>query len=276
MSDQDSTVPSGYCHCGCGQKTNLASKTDPSTSRIKGEPMRYLKGHWTRGRPRPANSGRKRKHRYCEHCGILFFNPRPKRFCSVQCRYAAVPTWNKGRRGYEVPGAHRRVERTCLACGGIFYVYPKSERPGKYCSSECYLTTRWPNNRITRACAICGRIFESTLSANRVSCSERCRRERISEALRGPNSHLWRGGKMAPYNSEWQAQRRAALERDNHTCVLCGDKDGPQVHHITPYRYSQSHATENLVTLCRSCHSREELKVNAAVRAGLLARWPKS
>jgi hypothetical protein len=39
------TVPFGYCHCGCGRKTNLANKNDSTSGRVKGVPMRYLRGH---------------------------------------------------------------------------------------------------------------------------------------------------------------------------------------------------------------------------------------
>lgn len=40
-------IPYGYCHCGCGEKTKLATKNDSSGKypRIKGEPMHYIKGH---------------------------------------------------------------------------------------------------------------------------------------------------------------------------------------------------------------------------------------
>lgn len=38
-------VPFGFCHCGCGRKTNLANKTDSASGRVKGMPMRYLRGH---------------------------------------------------------------------------------------------------------------------------------------------------------------------------------------------------------------------------------------
>ncbi len=39
--------PSGFCQCGCGQKTNLAPKDDyrPATLAVKGTPLRYIKGH---------------------------------------------------------------------------------------------------------------------------------------------------------------------------------------------------------------------------------------
>jgi 5-methylcytosine-specific restriction endonuclease McrA len=54
---------------------------------------------------------------------------------------------------------------------------------------------------------------------------------------------------------------------------LCSSTDRIQVHHIDPYRYSKSHALSNLMTLCRRCHSKEELKINQRSRAGLLLRW---
>lgn len=48
MSTEDSTVPYGYCHCGCGEKTKLAPQSSTRKGWIKGEPMRYLNGHgWT-------------------------------------------------------------------------------------------------------------------------------------------------------------------------------------------------------------------------------------
>lgn len=38
-------IPYGFCHCGCGQKTRFATKTDASTNRIKGCPNLYVHGH---------------------------------------------------------------------------------------------------------------------------------------------------------------------------------------------------------------------------------------
>lgn len=35
----------GYCACGCGQRTKVAQGSDKSRGRIKGQPMRYVKGH---------------------------------------------------------------------------------------------------------------------------------------------------------------------------------------------------------------------------------------
>ena len=38
-------IPSGYCQCGCGNKTNLVEKNCTFPFRIKGEPYKYLFGH---------------------------------------------------------------------------------------------------------------------------------------------------------------------------------------------------------------------------------------
>lgn len=38
-------IPYGYCHCGCGQKTNLAPQTHKKYGWVKGEPLRYIKWH---------------------------------------------------------------------------------------------------------------------------------------------------------------------------------------------------------------------------------------
>lgn len=44
-SDYTSEIPYGYCHCGCGQKTNIAPKTNNKRGYIQGIPMDYLRGH---------------------------------------------------------------------------------------------------------------------------------------------------------------------------------------------------------------------------------------
>lgn len=38
-------IPYGYCHCGCGQMTNLAPWSDKNKGWIAGEPKKYVYGH---------------------------------------------------------------------------------------------------------------------------------------------------------------------------------------------------------------------------------------
>ncbi|MBN1259857.1 MAG: DUF1998 domain-containing protein, partial [Anaerolineae bacterium] len=75
------------------------------------------------------------------------------------------------------------------------------------------------------------------------------------------------------YGPDWPTIRKAALERDGHRCRLCNaaaTSGHPlEVHHLTPVRtflgqYPQSvalrlaHATDNLLTLCPTCHHKVE------------------
>jgi len=184
--------------------------------------------------------------------------------------------WRKGATGLPANRPRNGEHKVCAECGASFYV-PASQIKQRFCSNACYLRSRWgDDHRETRKCAVCGAEFVVMASSKSVCCSSaECRREHKSRIHRGELCNFWRGGKAAPYHKDWQAARRLALKRDGNCCVICGSDDRVQVHHIIPYRYSRSHAIENLVSLCRRCHSREELKVNPESVAGLrVARWP--
>jgi hypothetical protein len=52
--------PSGLCQCGCGQKTSVAPRNEKRYGWIKGEPVRFIKGHGNilrRSVPDPNPSG---------------------------------------------------------------------------------------------------------------------------------------------------------------------------------------------------------------------------
>jgi len=68
---------------------------------------------------------------------------------------------------------------------------------------------------------------------------------------------------------DWHHQRQEALERANYACENSDcDEDAeslgknPDVHHIVPHRFHEEHedinSLDNLVVLCRSCHSEVE------------------
>lgn len=44
MSNQ-TEIPYGYCHCGCGKLTNIAKQTNAAYGHIKGEPVRFCRWH---------------------------------------------------------------------------------------------------------------------------------------------------------------------------------------------------------------------------------------
>jgi hypothetical protein len=38
----------GLCECGCGEPTSLARQNEAARGRVKGEPLRFKRGHWAR------------------------------------------------------------------------------------------------------------------------------------------------------------------------------------------------------------------------------------
>lgn len=47
---EENEIPYGYCHCGCGQKTEICSKTWTEIGWKKGEPKKWIKGHHSKVR----------------------------------------------------------------------------------------------------------------------------------------------------------------------------------------------------------------------------------
>lgn len=68
--------------------------------------------------------------------------------------------------------------------------------------------------------------------------------------------------------------REYVLERDSYRCVLCGEPEGLEVHHIVWRFRGGSDRPKNLVTLCKKCHdkvTRGEIKIQEIVES---YRWP--
>ena len=47
-SDLNCKIDKGLCHCGCGQPAPVAKKTTTRYGHIKGQPIRYINGHYQR------------------------------------------------------------------------------------------------------------------------------------------------------------------------------------------------------------------------------------
>lgn len=72
--------------------------------------------------------------------------------------------------------------------------------------------------------------------------------------IRRVNEYTWKGNGKANYDGN----RRKARERDNDTCRICGGNNALTVHHIDGHGLGNppcNHALENLITLCKPCHS---------------------
>ena len=86
--------------------------------------------------------------------------------------------------------------------------------------------------------------------------------------ITGINNGNWKGGTSLETHKrlndfKWLKIANEIRKRDNYTCQICGRKHcSLDVHHIIPYRITQNNDSRNLVTLCKSCHAKIDLKIN--------------
>lgn len=217
----------------------------------------------------------------CEYCGKELINPRirksvPARFCGKAC-YDNFRTESRPLCDF----CGKRVKASFL---------PKAKR--HFCSPECrFLGLKPP----PRPCVNCGAIIvpikfmaaTGKFIAHNAgkTCSAKCQNEwirnnperkaKISAAFTGNLHPNWQGGKSAFNNTSnrgtgWSTVSEKARKRDKYTCQLCGmtqEENGRKldVHHIVPYHvinhHSKANKMSNLISLCQSCHTKEEHKI---------------
>ncbi len=87
--------------------------------------------------------------------------------------------------------------------------------------------------------------------------------KQMSKNRKGKNNPMWQGGKTKKHllirmSLEYRLWRKAVYERDNYTCIWCGDNKGNNLEadHIKPfYLYPELRfAIDNGRTLCINCH----------------------
>ena len=93
--------------------------------------------------------------------------------------------------------------------------------------------------------------------------------------LAGEKHHWWKGG-ITPINLkirqsiEYKQWRKAVFERDNYTCVQCGDSRGGNLNadHIKPFAYYPELRFEltNGRTLCVDCHKKTDTYLEKAYK----------
>lgn len=81
LTTSDSNIPCGYCQCGCGQKTTIATRTSRARGWAKGQPVRFIKYHQSTA-PTPSPS------------------PNPQGVCQCGCgRPTAIAAQSSRKRG---------------------------------------------------------------------------------------------------------------------------------------------------------------------------------
>lgn len=204
----------------------------------------------------------------CIVCGKRFHSKHPnKKYCSNKCSASQR-------------AKAKKVKLKCTNCNEMF-IRNKSRvrgtKVGNFCSRNCWdeynsnmkgkESHRWNSKEVD--CEYCGEKFERQLNQLKTRgkrfCSHICYSHWMSENQKGENSYSWRGGVKTYRGDNWEEVSNYIRKRDGFTCKECGKKtNGVQldVHHKIPFRFfdnpEKANHEDNLVTLCRSCHSKQE------------------
>lgn len=214
----------------------------------------------------------------CEWCGDDYekvgSEAEGSRWCSNECKLAAV---HEKRRG-----SGERVIVECANCGADIERVPCEVSDDNFCDHSCFGEWlsgenhhNWSGGDVEVTCTVCGksayRVPNHAEKFDRHFCSPDCHYTWVSENHSGEDHPSWKGGVSYEYPEPWPTQREKALERDGYECRSCGTTQaehkaehgrGLDVHHIRPVRTfddpDDAHAIQNLVTACRSCHTKYE------------------
>lgn len=192
----------------------------------------------------------------CLNCGKNFLARQSRvKTCSRACGYAFCKTRSMQRR-----------QRTCSNCGKT-YLCDHPNRETKACSVACVAALS--RRRAFLTCEYCGELCErkqSDAAAFRF-CSRACKARALTVGK-------WIGVRAdkrvsipKPYERPYyRRQASRARRRDNYTCRSCGHQfqkgsRSLDVHHKVPIRLGGSDHLNNLVSLCRSCHSKADYEI---------------
>lgn len=217
--------------------------------------------------------------KHCQVCSkpIKWFDTKQYRtvkYCDWSCR-------NRG-----MAKAVNNISKLCERCGSTYKKRYEmswvafSRR--QYCSRKCQVRVPPPSHKgkpkseghrasISRA----NKIAYADPGRRRVLTLRWLNRPRLTQ--RGVNSNYWKGG-ITPINKairtslEYKMWRRAVFERDDYTCVLCGER-GVELNadHIKPFAYFPELRFElsNGRTLCVPCHKETDTyKAKATINYG--------
>ncbi len=269
MTDSDSSVPYGYCHCGCGGKTSLAAQTVRKLGHVKGEPMRFLPTHHNRLRRQANLAAIADGTKDCSKCGRTW--PATEEYFGVvrrvasglkaQCRqcvreydsqrsyaeyHARMKALNAGR-GF--PGE----PKSCTACGGSFPGTPEffsrhNVSPDGL-NTQCKVCTRAKDRRWYYANQ------ERVLEAQRIA-SKRWRRTPSGVLSRRVENQRRRSSVRSAGGSFCVDEIARMYEDQGGLCAYCATPlfGTWHVDHMTPISRGGRNDWTNLAIACPSCN----------------------
>ena len=153
------------------------------------------------------------------------------------------------------------IRYPCIKCNKkIILYYPNNRNNKSNYIKNIYDCNRYPDSNYTNnhMCDECATLIEKEKEIRyqiQEKEKEEKRKLRIQEELDEINML-----KVMPYQEylqteHWRNKRYEALNRANHKCQLCGNKENLQVHHNT-YDNRGNEKDEDLIVLCEICHAK--------------------
>lgn len=200
------------------------------------------------------------RERICVDCGKVDIIRKDSK--AVRCRHCSGKIGGQAER---LNSEKNKYIAVCAQCGENFY--PRRSENRKYCSVQCF-NNKIKAEKLKRVCKQCGEVFEiyaSVLKTNASGnfCSRGCYEEWMSDAD-------YTGGR----GSRWKRIRRGVIKATPF-CALCGATNRLEVHHIAPYRLTMDNSKENLIPLCKKCHTKFEYITRDVIRAGCTNEYIK-
>jgi len=152
----------------------------------------------------------------------------------------------------------------CEVCGKVLFLHNNRDMERKrFCSKSCLAVATHSGRTHTPES-----IVRMRHPHNGYTVTDAVRQAQLAKGLkqRGRNSNFYRNGstpetRLRTNRSDWRYLVSLVLERDSYICQKCGITDCKlTVHHIIPWVLTHNDSMLNLVTLCKSCHAKEELK----------------
>jgi len=168
--------------------------------------------------------------------------------------------------------------KICPQCKQEFSIPRRHLALRKYCSRKCYwesLKTPW----INKICQYCGKEFSwhpKHKSKIGKYCSNECSRKANPPPVRyGPKNNRWNPNltdedRNFYKTTYWNNISKQILNRDYHTCQLCGEEQPMlNVHHKILKCEGGDESSDNLITLCIYCHRQvhdKNLNIDACLK----------
>ena len=161
------------------------------------------------------------------------------------------------------------IEIICEECKKKFSIQNWKSKGRKYCSKKCFYKNFGKLNKgIIRSKENKDKIRKGMILAFKEGKKSKIHSKSFKKGQKPWNYIDGRSKNCSParYGDDWSKIRLLVYIRDNFTCQACGlkmsKKTGPHhIHHKIPFLQTFDNSLKNLITLCPSCHRKEDARL---------------